>query len=144
GDTPAEAALADAYARGVVLGGTSAGDNLESATMLAGFNHGYDTSTALQKAAPLIWWPGGSHHEHGLSFGSKTAVFDAHFYERGRLPRLLNVIAQTADRFGAAGLLGLGFDYGTGARVENDQTLTGVFGASSSLAAIDLRTAGAT
>jgi cyanophycinase-like exopeptidase len=144
GDTPAEAAMAGAYARGVVIGGTSAGDNLESATMLAGFNHGYDTSTALQEAAPLIWWPGGTHHEHGLSFGSTNAVFDAHFYERGRLPRLLNTIAQTADRFGGAGALGFGFDYGTGARVENDRTLTGVFGASSSLAVIDLKTAGAT
>jgi cyanophycinase-like exopeptidase len=144
GDTPAEAALGDAYARGVLLGGTSAGDNLESATMLAGFNHGYDTSTGLQKAAPLIWWQGGAHHEHGLSFGSMAAVFDAHFYERGRLPRLLNVIAQTADRFGGAGLLGFGFDYGTGARVESDTTLTAVFGASSSMAVVDLRTAGAT
>jgi cyanophycinase-like exopeptidase len=142
--SPAEDAMADAYARGVVVGGTSAGDMVESATMIAGYNPGFDAPTGMQEGAPKIWWSNDVHHQQrGLSFGSKAGVFDSHFYERGRLPRLLNVTAQSAERFGGAGLLGFGFDYGTGARVEDDRLLTGTFG-SSSLAVVDLGTAGAT
>jgi cyanophycinase-like exopeptidase len=142
--SPAEDAMAGAFARGVVVGGTSAGDMVESTTMIAGYNPGFDAPTALREGAPKIWWADDVHHQQrGLSFGSKRAVFDSHFYERGRLPRLLNVTAQSADRFGGAGLLGFGFDYGTGALVQNDRGLTGAFG-SSSMAIVDLATAGAT
>ena len=142
--SPVEDAMADAFARGVVVGGTSAGDMVESMTMIAGYNPGFESPTALQEGAPRIWWSDDAHHQQrGLSFGSKVGVFDSHFYERGRLPRLLNVTAQSAERFGGAGLLGFGFDYGTGARIEGDTVLTSPFG-SSSLAVVDLGTGGAT
>ena len=61
----------------------------------------------------------------------------------GRFGRLLNVVAQSDDRFGGASRLGVGVDLRTGVRLIDDAQLSGVFG-DSSVAIIDGETAGAT
>ncbi len=43
--------------------------------------------------------------ERGLSFGSRRAIFDQHFHQRGRFGRLLNLTAQSVPRTGAAHLI---------------------------------------
>ena len=143
GGTPAEAAMAAAYARGVVFGGTSAGDAVLSHTMIEGFAPGYGQDTELQRGAVLIDWADATDaQQRGLAFGSDRAIFDEHYYQRGRFGRLLNIVAQSADHFGGAGRLGIGVEYRTGAVVTDDATVR-TFGKASA-AIIDLKTAGAT
>jgi cyanophycinase len=142
-DTPLEQAMAGAYRRGVVFGGTSAGAAVESSSMIWGFTDTGSQENELQEPSVLVWWADDANGERGLSFGSKRAIYDQHFYQRGRFGRLLNVIAQSDDHFAGASRLGVGFDYGTGAPVENDTTMSGLFGATSA-AVMDDETAGGT
>jgi cyanophycinase len=142
-DTPFEQAMADAYQRGVVLGGTSAGAAVESRSMIWGFTDIGSQENELQEGSVLVWWGNSTNGERGLSFGSTRAVFDQHFYQMGRFGRLLNVIAQSDDHFGGTSPVGVGFDYGTGAPVADDADLHGLFG-DSSVAIIDDETARAT
>ena len=142
-NTPLEGSMADAYQRGVVFGGTSAGAAVESASMIWGFTDSGSQENELQEPSVLVWWADDSNGERGLSFGSQRAVYDQHFYQMGRFGRLLNVIAQSDDHFAGASRLGIGFDYGTGAPVADDTTLSGLFGASSATV-IDDETAGGT
>ena len=140
GGTPAEAAMADAHARGVVFGGTSAGDAVLSHTMIESFAHGYGQDTELQRSAVLIDWADAPDpQQRGLSFGSDRAIFDEHYYQRGRFGRLLNIVAQSADHFGGAGRLGVGVDFRTGA-VQTDDATVRTFGKTSATV-IDLKTA---
>ncbi|MGH9625625.1 MAG: hypothetical protein ACRD4G_14965, partial [Bryobacteraceae bacterium] len=55
---------------------------------------------------------------------------------------LINMVAQSAAHYHDHGLLGMGFDFGTGAEVRAGGLLTGIFG-SSSVAIVDFRTANA-
>jgi cyanophycinase len=139
-NTPAETAMNDAYQRGVVFGGTSAGNAVESATMLAGFTDNGYPENALEQNTVIIWWADGPDPaQRGLVFGSRSMVFDQHFYQRGRFGRLLNVVAQSDEHFGGQSLLGLGVDYATGVSVTNDNYLDTLFG-DSSVALIDYET----
>ncbi len=143
GRTPVEKAMARAYGRGVVFGGTSAGDAVLSHTMIEGFAHGYGAENELQQHAVLIDWADSSDPRHrGLVFGSDRAIFDEHYDQRGRFGRLVNIVAQSADHFGGAGRLGLGVTYRTGATVVDDGSFTS-FGKTSTVV-IDFGTAGAT
>jgi len=139
-DTPVESAMADAYHRGVVFGGTSAGDAVESSSMIYGFTQQGSAATELQEGAVLIWWGDDGDSERGLSFGSANTILDQHFYQEGRFGRLVNAVAQSDDHFGGKSKLGIGVDYATGALLTNDASLSGVFGASSA-AIIDFETA---
>lgn len=141
-DSPAEAAMQAAFKRGVVFSGTSAGDSVESANMVAGFNDGYGPQTEFRHAAVQVWWADSQGRQRGLNFGARGVLLDQHFYQRGRFGRLVNMVAQSADRLGGHGLLGIGIDFGTGVAVENDSKLRRVFGASSA-AVIDFKTADA-
>jgi cyanophycinase len=141
--TPVESAMADAYQRGVVFGGTSAGDAVESSSMIWGFTQQGSAATELQQGAIEIWWGDDGDSERGLSFGSANTILDQHFYQEGRFGRLVNAVAQSDDHFGGKSKLGIGVDYATGALLTNDATLSGVFGASSA-AVIDFETGHAT
>jgi cyanophycinase len=141
--TPLETAMAGAYRRGVVFGGTSAGDAVESRSMIFGFTDSGSQENELQQGSVLVWWGDDSDLERGLSFGSTATILDQHFYQMGRFGRLLNVVAQSDDRFGGAGALGVGVDLRTGVRLIDDARLAGVFG-DSSVAIMDGETAGAT
>jgi cyanophycinase len=142
-DTPLEQAMADAYDRGVVYGGTSAGNAVESHSMIWGFTDSGSQENELEQGSVLVWWADSTDGERGLSFGSDRAIFDQHFYQMGRFGRLLNVIAQSDDHFGGASRVGLGIDRGTGAPVTDDSTVNPLFGASSATV-IDDETAGGT
>ncbi|MDX6546172.1 MAG: hypothetical protein QOG02_1946 [Gaiellales bacterium] len=141
--TPLETAMANAYRRGVVFGGTSAGDAVESRSMIWGFTDSGSPENELQQGSVLVWWGNDSDLERGLSFGSTATILDQHFYQMGRFGRLLNVVAQSDDRFGGASRLGVGVDVNTGVRLIGDARLSGVFG-DSSVAIIDGETAAAT
>lgn len=140
--TPVETAMAAAFRRGVVVSGTSAGDAVESRSMIFGFTDSGNQDNELQQGSVLVWWGDDPDLQRGLSFGSTATILDQHFYQMGRFGRLLNVVAQSDDRFGGAGKLGVGVDLGTGLRLTNDAQLSGVFGASSA-AIVDGETAAA-
>lgn len=141
--TPTEAAMQRAYSRGVVFGGTSAGAAVESHTMIAGFTGSNGPESGLERDAVDVWWADNAGTHRGLVFGSDRAIYDQHFYQRGRFGRLLNVVALSGAHFGGDSRLGIAADYGTGMAVTDDALLTGVFGASS-VAVFDERTAGGT
>ncbi|MDR2986177.1 MAG: hypothetical protein LBV34_15180 [Nocardiopsaceae bacterium] len=142
-DTPVEAAMADAYKRGVVFGGTSAGDAVESSDMIYGFTGDGSPTNELQQGAIKIWWGDDGDSERGLAFGSANTILDQHFYQEGRFGRLVNAVAQSDDHFAGQSKLGIGVDYATGGLLADDSTFAGVFG-DSSAAVIDFETAHAT
>ncbi|MEJ7650275.1 MAG: Type 1 glutamine amidotransferase-like domain-containing protein [Nakamurella sp.] len=140
-NTPAETALTGAHARGVVISGTSAGNAVESRSMITGYTQDGYPETGLQRAAVTVGWGDDLRSDdRGLAFGSQRFVFDQHFYQRGRFGRLLNVTAQSVQRYGGAGKLGLGVDYATAPIVSDDARIDGVIGLSSA-AILDYRTA---
>lgn len=119
-NTPVEEALADLYARGVVIGGTSAGCGVQSRAMLATYAENFAASNALDFGAAEVW---ATEERRGLSFGLEHAILDQHFHQRGRLGRLLNAIAQPGVPH-----MGIGVDAYTGIRVDEGRYLRGAFG----------------
>lgn len=103
--TPLEAALLEAYQRGCVVGGTSAGAAVLSKTMLA-----YGKSGATPRAAIAQFSP-------GLGFTDKF-IFDQHFRQRDRLGRLIYAVTL------CPGVLGLGVDEDTAAVIEDESKIT--------------------
>jgi len=108
GGTPLEAAILDAYKRGVIIGGTSAGAAVMSKVMFA-YGKGGPTPRA-----------GSAQFTPGLGLTDKI-VFDQHFRQKDRLGRLLYLIAAHP------GLLGVGIDENTAAIVEDENSIA-VFG----------------
>lgn len=142
-NTPAEAALAAAYRRGVVTGGSSAGNAVLSRSMITGYTPDGYPWTGLQRGSATIGWGDAlGTDDRGLSFGSQRFLFDQHFYQRGRFGRLLNLTAQSVERYGSPGKLGLGVDYNTAPVLADDRVITGMIG-DSSAALIDLAGSGA-
>ena len=142
-ETPAEVALTDAYERGVVVGGTSAGAAVESINMIAGYTDPGWPYNALERPMVIVWWVNDDTTLRGLIFGSDEIIWDQHFYQRGRFTRLLNITAQSDAQFGGASKLGVGVDVDTGATLTDEALLTNVFG-NTSAAILDGETAGAT
>jgi cyanophycinase len=105
GGTPLEAALLDAYRRGVIVAGTSAGAAVMSKVMIAYGKGGPTPRERIAQFAP------------GLGLTEKI-VFDQHFRQRDRLGRLLYLIATNP------GLLGVGIDENTAAIVEDESSIT--------------------
>lgn len=120
GGTPVEQAMFDAYQRGVVVAGTSAGNGMQSYALLAGYRPGYDSGNSLQFGAVEVW---NSPEQRGLGFGLRGAILDEHFFERGRVARLLNAISLPG-----APHVGLGVDSDTGLYLSADETVEKVFG----------------
>ncbi len=142
-NSPAEVAMETAYENGVVFGGTSAGNAVESSDMIAGYTDPGWPYNALERDKVIVWWFNDGDDERGLIFGSQSIIFDQHFYERGRFGRRLNIVAQSDAQYAGTSKLGVGVDYGTGVSLTNDTILSGVFGASS-VAIIDGESVGAT
>ena len=133
--TPVEDALAELYSRGVVVAGTSAGAAVQSRSMIAGYSgDDFDSTNALNQGAVLLWQSG---DERGLDFGVQDAILDQHFFQRGRLGRLLEAISRPD-----APHVGVGVDAYTGLRVENGTVFTDVFGLYTA-AVLDAETLGA-
>ncbi len=138
-DTPAEEAMTVAVARGVAVGGTSAGAAVQSRSMINGPTGSLGPEDGLQRNSTLMWWGDDDDLERGLAFGSEAAIFDQHFFQRGRFGRLLSTIATSDERFGGASRLGVGVDYATGLAITGDVTLSGTYGQGSA-AVIDMET----
>lgn len=118
--TPVETALAEAYARGAAVGGTSAGCGMLAAHMLAGYSPNFAAGNSLDFGAADMW---NSPDRRGLPFGVQDAILDQHFFQRGRVGRLLNAIALPGVPH-----VGIGVDAYTGVRVVDGTRLEGVFG----------------
>ena len=132
--TPAEAAIDAIYRRGGIIGGTSAGAGMQAQIMLAGFRPGYGMQRSLHIGATAVWNTG---EERGLICGAGGIIFDQHFFQRGRMGRLLEAITSP----GAPGI-GVGIDAYTGLQVRADGHMGDVFGAYS-VAVLDAQSYGA-
>jgi cyanophycinase len=100
GDTPVFSRCYEMFAHGGVIAGTSAGAAVMSETMIVGGNG---------ESSPRI--DDGLHLAPGFGF-AKDMVIDQHFSERGRVGRLLSVIAQNPR------ILGIGIDENTAIEME--------------------------
>jgi cyanophycinase len=118
GGTQLEKELLQAYQRGCVVGGTSAGASVLSKTMIA---YGKSGPTPRERIVQLT---------AGLGF-TDAFTFDQHFRQRDRLGRLIYVVASQP------GILGVGLDEDTAAIVEDDSRLI-VFG-SAAITVVDGR-----
>jgi cyanophycinase len=118
--TPFEAALASAYAEGMVVAGTSAGGALQAETMLGGYNKNYSDGSSLNFGSADVWIP---PERRGLPFGLQNAILDQHFYQRSRLGRLLEAISLPDVPH-----VGVGIDAYTGVSAPEGNRLEGVFG----------------
>lgn len=105
GGTPLEAAILDAYRRGVIIAGTSAGAAVMPKVMIAYGKGGATPREGIAQFAP------------GLGLTEKI-VFDQHFRQKDRLGRLIYLIASHP------GLLGVGIDENTAAIVEDETFIT--------------------
>lgn len=132
--TPVEAALTAVYHRGGIIGGTSAGAAVQAQIMLAGFQPGHNLHNSLHAGATAVWDSG---EERGLACGAGDMIFDQHFFQRGRLGRLLEAMTSPG-----APCVGVGIDAYTGLHVHGDGHLDGVFGCYS-VAVLDAESYGA-
>ena len=119
-DTPVEEALAQSYASGVIVAGTSGGGGMQSAVMLAGYYPGFAADNSLQFGASDVW---NTPEEHGLLFAIKNAILDQHFFQRNRMGQLLNAITLPDVPH-----VGIGVDAYTGVNVYGETRVQDVFG----------------
>ncbi len=119
-NTPVEAAITAIYTRGGAIAGTSAGGAVQSQAMIADYSRNVAAGNALTRNAAELW---NSDDQRGLRTGVAGAVLDQHFFQRGRLGRLLSTILRPD-----APPIGIGVDAYTGVRIEAGHVLTGVFG----------------
>src|SRR5688500_6084078 len=100
GDTPVFSRCYEIFANGGAIAGTSAGASVMSETMIVGGNG---------EASPRF----GDGLQLAPGFGfAKDMVIDQHFAERGRVGRLVGVVAQNPR------ILGVGIDENTAIEVE--------------------------
>lgn len=102
--TPFGNAIRDAHARGVTIGGTSAGASFQSSHMVA---FGSGGATPKQRMTQLA---------SGLGL-VEGCVIDQHFAQRNRYGRLLMIVAQSPN------LLGIGVDEDTAAVITGGRIL---------------------
>lgn len=102
GGAPAGEAIRDAYCRGAVIGGTSAGAAALAKTTLAGNEVDEHGQLVEQYIGP------------GLGLVRHPAIIDTHFSQRRRLYRLFVALAEFPE------LLGLGIDENTALVVAGD------------------------
>lgn len=118
-NTPVEERINELHAGGMIVAGTSAGAAMLSKTMIAALSTGYGANDGLFAGALEIW---NSPNQRGFSFGIQHAVVDQHFFQRARIGRLLNALAQPD-----VPNIGVGVDAYTGI-VSNNEVLSDVFG----------------
>jgi len=137
--TVLENALAEAFARGVVMGGNSAGLAVESRVMIAGYGgDAFGPENAFAHGAVDVWsGADDAALERGLDFGVTDALLEQHFWERARIARLLNAVVQPG-----APRVGIGVDSFTGALIRDNTLLEAPFGLYTG-AIVDAETLGA-
>lgn len=117
--TPIEDRINELHEMGTIIAGTSAGAAMQSKVMIADLSNGYGVDDGLFAGAVEIW---NSEDKRGFSFAIQNAVVDQHFFQRARMGRLLNVIAQPGLPH-----VGVGVDAYTGI-VSDGELLRDVFG----------------
>jgi cyanophycinase-like exopeptidase len=119
--TPVEEAMAAAYARGAAFGGNSAGDAVQSRTMINGYTGSNGPAESMRQGAVDVWNGDDGDLLRGLSFGMPGVIADQHVFEYGRTGRSLNVAMAWRKPV-------LGMDAATGAVLTGYRTLTDVTG----------------
>lgn len=142
--SPLEDALRAAYESGVPMGGNSAGLAILSRVMIGGYGGDeFGPENALRAGAVDLWsgQDGAVGEEtvsrRGLDFGAQSVILEQHFWERARIARLLNAIAQPDVPH-----IGIGVDSLTGALLKDDAWFGDVFGVYGA-AVLDAETLGA-
>jgi cyanophycinase len=103
--TPVGNAIVDAYHRGVVIAGTSAGASVMSRFMISLGDEGL---TPRQRSSQLT---------AGLGL-LEDVIVDQHFDQRGRYGRLMSIVASSPN------LLGVGIDENTAVEIRDDHIMT--------------------
>lgn len=123
--TPVEAAMDAAWQGGTPLGGNSAGDAVQSRTMINGYVGSNGPAESMRQGVVDVWTYDGSGATsditRGLIFGMPDVIMDQHVFEYGRTGRSLNVALQY-------GMPVLGMDAATGAVIRDYRTLSAVTG----------------
>ena len=119
--TPVEDAMTAAYERGAVFGGNSAGDAVQSRTMINGYTGSNGPAESLREGAVDVWDGDDGDELRGLAFGMPDVIADQHVFEYGRTGRSLNVAVDWGKPV-------LGMDAATGAVLTDYTTLTAVTG----------------
>lgn len=133
-NTPLEDQLESIFNRGIPMGGNSAGLAIASRAMIGGYTGEFGPETGLAEGSVDIW---NTDDRRGLDFGVESVVLEQHFWERSRLPRLLNALVQPDMP-----PVGIGVDSLTGGLMQNDQVFSDVFGRYG-VAVVDVATYGA-
>ncbi len=127
--TVLEGRMTEAYLAGAAFGGNSAGDAVQSRTMINGYVGANGPAEGLRRGTVDVW--DGSLTadtdgalERGLDFGFRNVITDQHVFERGRMGRSVNVAVEWAMPV-------LGMDAATGAAVQDETLLTRMAGVSS-------------
>ena len=103
--TPVGDAIVDAYRRGVVVAGTSAGASIMSRFMISLGDEGL---TPRQRSSQLT---------AGLGL-LENVIVDQHFDQRGRYGRLMSLVANSPN------LLGMGIDENTAVEIRDERVMT--------------------
>jgi len=103
--TPVGNGIVDAYERGVVIAGTSAGASVMSRFMISLGDEGL---TPRQRASQLT---------AGLGL-LEDVIVDQHFDQRGRYGRLMSIVANSPN------LLGVGIDENTAVEIRDGHVMT--------------------
>jgi cyanophycinase len=103
--TPVGDAIVEAYRRGVVIAGTSAGASIMSRFMISLGDEGL---TPRQRSSQLT---------AGLGL-LEDVIVDQHFDQRGRYGRLMSIVANSPN------LLGVGIDENTAVEIRDEQVMT--------------------
>ncbi len=100
--TPVEEAIRDAYGKGAIVAGTSAGATAMGRPMIVAGG----SSGELRKGMVQL--------SHGLAWAGDDLILDTHFGARGRFPRLASVVAEHPHA------LGVGIDENTCLLVDHE------------------------
>jgi cyanophycinase len=100
--TPVEEAIRDAYGKGAVVAGTSAGATAMGRPMIVAGGGGGELRKGMVQLS------------HGLAWAGDDLIIDTHFGSRGRFPRLASVVAEHPHA------LGVGIDENTCLLVDHD------------------------
>lgn len=119
-DTPLENKLEELFNKGIPMGGNSAGLAIASRAMIGGYTGDFGPETGLTQGSVDLW---NTQDKRGLEFGVESVVLEQHFWERSRLPRLLNALVQPDMP-----PVGIGVDSLTGGLLLNDSTFGDLFG----------------
>ncbi len=119
--TPVEVAMTAAFERGAVMGGNSAGDAVQSRTMINGYVGSNGPAESMRKDAVDVWDGDDGDLLRGLPFGMPDVIADQHVFEYGRMGRSLNVSLEWGKPV-------LGMDAATGGVLTDYTTLTDITG----------------